>query len=64
MDYRKQIKTEFENANNNRAWFKEECREDFDLEEGFIYEDFTTDMCWTCWFQAWKKYSNNPLTYW
>lgn len=63
MDYREQLRKEFEHASSGRAWFLPEGVE-VDVEEGFVYNDFTTDMCWTCWFEAWKKYSNNPLTFW
>jgi len=59
-DYREQVKLEFETASSGRAWFRPEYHIDCDLEEWFIYDDFTTDMCWTCWFEAWKKYKIIP----
>lgn len=43
------IREEFERVNSDRHWFVAGGRHDTSLEEGFEYEDYTTDMCWTCW---------------
>lgn len=48
------IKEEFEKRNNTRDWFVEGGRVDGDTPEGYVYEDFTTDMCWTCFFDAYN----------
>lgn len=59
MDYQQKIRSDFENANESRAWFVSAGRVDYDVEEGFVYDDFTTDMCWTCWFEACNFYKSN-----
>lgn len=49
---REQLRQEFEAANGDRAWFVQGGTSESDTPEGFVYGDFTTDMCWTCYFEA------------
>ena len=46
------IREEFEAGVSDRAWFVPGGRVDASLPEGFEYEDFTTDMRWTCWVES------------
>ncbi len=46
------MRAEFESRVSDRAWFVPRGRVDASLPEGFEYEDFTTDMCWTCWVES------------
>lgn len=48
------MREEFEAANSHRAWFVHGGRVD-DGPEGYVYDDFTTDMCWTCWVDSRAK---------
>lgn len=48
------IREEFEAANDHRAWFVYGGRTDSGP-EGYVYDDFTTDMCWTCWVDSRAK---------
>jgi hypothetical protein len=45
------MRKEFEERNGHRAWFVAGGREDTGP-EGYVYDDFTTDMCWTCWVDS------------
>lgn len=47
-----EMREEFESRVGDRAWFVPGGRADESLPEGFEYEDFTTDMCWTCWVES------------
>lgn len=49
-----EIKAKFEESNSQRAWFVSGGYVDADTPEGFVYGDFTTDMCWTCFFDAYS----------
>lgn len=49
---REKLRQEFEAANSDRAWFVQGGTSESDTPEGFVYGDFTTDMCWTCYFEA------------
>lgn len=48
MDIEK-ARQEYEAENSDRAWFVSGGKPDDIAPEGFVYDDFTTDMCWTCW---------------
>lgn len=50
-----EIKAKFEESNSQRAWFVSGGYVDADTPEGFVYGDFTTDMCWTCFFEAYSS---------
>jgi len=45
------MREEFEERNGHRAWFVAGGRKDTGP-EGYVYDDFTTDMCWTCWVDS------------
>lgn len=45
------MREEFEARNSHRAWFVSGGRKDSGP-EGYVYDDFTTDMCWTCWVDS------------
>lgn len=49
---RELLRKQFEEKNGHRGWFVAGGRSDDTGPEGFVYEDFTTDMCWTCYFEA------------
>lgn len=49
---RELTRKQFEEKNEHRGWFVAGGRSDDTGPEGFVYEDFTTDMCWTCYFEA------------
>jgi hypothetical protein len=46
------LRKKFEEKNEHRGWFVAGGRSESDTPEGFVYGDFTTDMCWTCYFEA------------
>ena len=49
---RELIREQFEYSVSDRAWFVASGMVEDDTPEGFVYGDFTTDMCWTCYFEA------------
>jgi hypothetical protein len=49
---RELLRKQFEEKNEHRGWFVAGGRSESDTPEGFVYGDFTTDMCWTCYFEA------------
>ncbi len=49
---RELIREQFEYSVSDRAWFVAGGMVEDDTPEGFVYGDFTTDMCWTCYFEA------------
>lgn len=49
---RELLKKQFEEKNEHRGWFVAGGSSESDTPEGFVYSDFTTDMCWTCYFEA------------
>ena len=46
------IREEFEQASADRAWFVAGGQAEYYSAEGYVYNDFTTDMCWSMWFEA------------
>lgn len=48
------MREKFEAANNHRAWFVHGGRVDTGP-EGYVYDDFVTDMYWTCWVDSRAK---------
>lgn len=52
---REQLRQEFEWSASDRAWFVHGGTVEDDTAEGFVYGDFTTDMCWTCYFEGRRK---------
>lgn len=59
---REQLRQEFEWSASDRAWFVHGGIVEDDTPEGFVYGDFTTDMCWTCYFEGRRKSTSAPLS--
>lgn len=49
---RELLRKQFEEKNEHRGWFVAGGNSEIDTPEGFVYGDLTTDMCWTCYFEA------------
>ncbi len=49
------IRDYFEKENGDRAWFRTGGADDSSCDEGYVYEDYATDMCWTTFFSGWQE---------
>lgn len=48
------IRDYFEKENGDRNWFRSGGLDDASCDEGYVYEDYATDMCWTTFFSGWQ----------
>ena len=46
------IREEFEIASADMAWFVAGGQDEYYSAEGYVYHDYTTDMCWSMWFES------------